>query len=39
MVTGFFDGGESGIRTRGPARDTAFRVGVVIPTLGEDKRL
>ena len=26
LITGFFDGGECGIRTHGPLRDTAFRV-------------
>ena len=31
-------GGESGIRTLGPFRDTAFRVGVAIQTSAENKR-
>ncbi len=38
MVTGFFDGGECGIRTHVPLRTTAFRVGVAIQTLAENKR-
>ena len=32
MVTGFFDGGECGIRTHVPLRTTAFRVRLVMTT-------
>ena len=35
MVTGFFDGGECGIRTHVPLRTTAFRVCPEFPNLAE----